>query len=68
MIIRAKAMLLEPSSSRVEVHEDPGLMRPADVTLPIPSVEKFYKATGWKPIISLEQTLQDLLDYWRSRV
>lgn len=50
-------------------HEiDPGLLRPSDVTLQIPDISKFQKATGWKPEISVEQTFQDLLDYQRNRV
>jgi GDP-D-mannose dehydratase len=48
---------------RIEI--DPARLRPSDVTLQIPCVEKFHKATGWKPEISFEKTLQDTLDYWR---
>jgi GDP-4-dehydro-6-deoxy-D-mannose reductase len=29
---------------------------------------KFRKATGWEPKIPFEQTLHDVLDYWRERV
>jgi hypothetical protein len=28
---------------------------------------KFRAATGWEPRIPFEQTLGDLLDYWRAR-
>ena len=48
--------------------QDPSLMRPSDVTLQIPDNTKFFKATGWKPEIPFEQTLKDLLNYWRERV
>lgn len=44
---------------------DPALLRPADVTLQIPSVEKFVNATGWKPIYAFEDSVADLLAYWR---
>ncbi len=43
-------------------------LRPADVTLQIPCIDKFRAATGWEPVIPFEQTLTDLLDYWRSRI
>lgn len=53
-----------PIPSRV----DPNLIRPADVTLQIPCVEKFRKATGWRPKYSFEESVQYLLDYWRQKV
>jgi GDP-4-dehydro-6-deoxy-D-mannose reductase len=28
---------------------------------------KFFKETGWKPLIPFEQTLKDLLEFWRSK-
>jgi GDP-4-dehydro-6-deoxy-D-mannose reductase len=43
-------------------------MRPSDVELLIGSAEKFKKATGWKPIIPFDQTLGDLLEYWRQKL
>ncbi|MGA2139762.1 MAG: GDP-mannose 4,6-dehydratase [Verrucomicrobiia bacterium] len=53
--------------AKVRIHTrcDPNLLRPADVTLQVPSVEKFIKATGWKPEIPFDQSLSDLLAYWR---
>jgi len=49
----------------IKVEVDPGRLRPSDVTLQIPCIDKFKKATGWKPEIPFDQTLQDLLNYWR---
>lgn len=46
---------------------DPKLLRPADVTLQIPSVEKFIKKTGWRPIYSFEESITELLSYWREQ-
>jgi len=45
---------------------DPSLLRPADVTLQIPSVEKFARQTGWHPRYPFEESMADLLAYWRS--
>jgi GDPmannose 4,6-dehydratase/GDP-4-dehydro-6-deoxy-D-mannose reductase len=53
---------------RIEHAVDPALLRPSDVTLQIPDISKFQSATGWKPEIPLEKTLQDLLDYQRQRI
>ncbi|NQW15888.1 MAG: GDP-mannose 4,6-dehydratase [Chloroflexi bacterium] len=60
-------MLLEMTDrkSDIEVKIDPSLLRPADVTLQIPSFQKFQDATEWVPVIPYEQTLKDMLDYWR---
>ncbi|MBI3044315.1 MAG: GDP-mannose 4,6-dehydratase [Betaproteobacteria bacterium] len=60
---RLKAMARCPIPSRV----DPQLLRPADVTLQIPNVEKFAAATGWKPRYSFDESLSHLLEHWRKR-
>jgi len=49
----------------IVTRQDPKLLRPADVTLQIPSVEKFLKATGWKAQYSFEESVADLLDHCR---
>ena len=41
------------------------LLRPADVTLQIPCVDKFVQVTGWQPVYTFEESLADLLAYWR---
>lgn len=50
----------------IKVVIDPKRLRPSDVTLQIPSFEKFSKETGWKPQIKFEKTLEDMLVYWRN--
>jgi len=47
-----------------EIKQLESLMRPSDVTLQIPCIDKFNKQTEWKPEITLEQTLTDLYSYW----
>lgn len=49
----------------IEIKVDPKRLRPSDVTLQIPSVDKFVQQTGWKPTVKFDQTLKDMLDYWR---
>jgi GDP-mannose 4,6-dehydratase len=53
-------------SGKLDVVVEPKLLRPSDVTRQIPSVEKFYKATGWVPEIPYSVTLKETLDYWRT--
>lgn len=47
---------------------DPALVRPADVTLQIPCVDKFRRATGWKPEHDFDDSLKHLLKHWRREV
>ena len=59
-----KSLAKTPIASRV----DPALIRPADVTLQIPSTEKFEHTTGWKPQFSFEESVSFLLEHWRNEV
>ena len=52
----------------IRVETDPERLRPIDADLQVPDTTKFREHTGWSPQIPFEQTMQDLLDYWRSRV
>lgn len=52
----------------ITVETEADRLRPLDADLQIPDTSKFLKHTGWKPEISFEKTMQDLLDYWRGRV
>lgn len=49
----------------IPTRPDPKLFRPADVTLQIPCTDKFARATGWKPVHPFDESLADLLSYWR---
>ncbi len=60
--------LIEMSGQKVEVREDPARLRPSDVPVLLGDASKFHKATGWTPSIPYEQTLQDMLDYWRAEI
>ncbi len=58
--------LLKLSKNKnITVKVDPSRLRPSDVTLQIPCIDKFAKATGWKPEIKFDKTLEDTLNYWR---
>ena len=60
--------LLEQSSVKnIQIEVDQERLRPIDADLQIPDTSKFTKKTGWKPEISFEKTMLDLLEYWRKR-
>lgn len=61
-------LLLSLSSAKIEVRQDPARLRPSDVKILWSDSSKFRARTGWAPRIPFEQTLRDLLDYWRARV
>lgn len=61
-------ILLPFSKMKFEIKVDPKLIRPSDVTLQIPCIDKFKNETGWEPEIPLEKTLMDLLNYWREEL
>ncbi|MGB2716894.1 MAG: GDP-mannose 4,6-dehydratase [Vicinamibacterales bacterium] len=56
------------SSARVEIQiqTDPGRLRPSDTPVVLGSFAQLERDTGWRPAIPIEQTLSDLLDYWRA--
>ena len=49
----------------VAVQPDPGRFRPNDTPLLLGDSSLIRRATGWEPRVPIEQTLHDLLDYWR---
>lgn len=60
-----KKLFVFSSRRNIRVEIDPARLRPSDVTLQIPSTEKFRKETDWQPEIAFDHTLRDILDYWR---
>lgn len=52
----------------VEVRTDPLRLRPIDVPVIEADIEKLKLDTGWTPVISLANTLEDTLNYWRTQI
>jgi GDP-4-dehydro-6-deoxy-D-mannose reductase len=52
---------------RVSVEQDPAKIRPNDVPRLSGSHARLTAETGWTPRIPLEQTVDDLLAWWRTR-
>jgi len=61
-------LLSQSIARKIEVREDANRLRPSDVAILYGSADKIRRVTGWEPAIPFEQTLKDLLDYWRSRL
>jgi len=61
-------LLLKISKVKVEIKQDSARTRLSDVNVLLGDNTKFCKQTGWKPEIPFEQTLKDLLEYWRGKI
>ncbi len=61
-------MLIEHSSRPIEVQLDPERMRPSDVPTIACDPTAFRARTGWQRNYTLEATMRDILDDWRTRV
>ncbi|HEY9784854.1 MAG TPA: GDP-mannose 4,6-dehydratase [Candidatus Obscuribacterales bacterium] len=60
--------LMKESHIPLSIKVDPDRLRPSDVMILQGDASKFKKATGWTTTYSFEQTMGDLLDYWRQRL
>ncbi len=58
-------ILLSQSQGAVQVEPDPDKMRRVDISYEAGDNGRIRRATGWEPMIPMEQTLRDLLEYWR---
>jgi GDP-4-dehydro-6-deoxy-D-mannose reductase len=60
--------ILDLSRVEVKIEVDPERLRPSDVEILIGDSSKFRADTGWEPRIPFDQTVADLLDYWRGKM
>jgi len=61
-------MLLEMSEAEIEVVQEPARLRPTDVPVVVSDCSKFRERTGWHATVSLRDSLESVLKYWRERV
>ena len=57
--------LVELSGAKVEAVSDPELFRPVDVERIVGSAAKLEGLVGWRPEISIDETLSSVLEQWR---
>lgn len=56
------------SRKRIEVRVDESKLRPVDVPKIEADVGKIMRETGWRPERSIDDTIGDVLDWWRKRI
>jgi GDP-4-dehydro-6-deoxy-D-mannose reductase len=57
--------LLRQAQVRIDVRTDPARLRPNDNPVVLGSPRRLQQDTGWTPAIGIDDTLGDLLAYWR---
>jgi len=57
--------LINMATVEVEVVKDEERVRPVDISVLVGSAAKIREETGWRPEISLDRSLTDILAYWR---
>jgi len=62
------AKLLALSDEKITFAVDPAKNRPSDIPILLGDNHKIGVDVGWRPEISLDETLADLLSWWRERV
>lgn len=61
-------MLMGMSKATIIKKLDSAKVRKADIPILLGDNSKITKTTGWKPLINFEQTLKDILEYWRLNI
>ena len=65
LVSDALDLLLSLSNTKIKVEQDPAKARNGEATTSYGSYQKLARDTGWRPAISFEQMLTDILQYWR---
>lgn len=60
--------LLSLARVRVTVQQDPARLRPSDNPLVLGDPSRIAAHTGWRAEIPIQQTLEDLLGWWRTQL
>lgn len=61
-------MILQISNTPIRIETDCKKFRPIDVSEIRADITKLINITGWKPEISLIDTIKETLNYWREKV
>jgi GDP-4-dehydro-6-deoxy-D-mannose reductase len=58
-------MLLSRARVRIGVRIDANRYRPSDQPIVVGDGQRIRDEIGWTPVVAIERTLDDLIDYWR---
>ena len=69
--VRISAILekiLSHSTAKIEVRVDESKLRPVDVPKIEADIGRLVRETGWRPRYGIDDTIRDVLDWWRGMV
>ena len=61
-------LVLSGTRIPLSVQTDPALLRPSDEKVIFGDSSRLIAATGWQQQVTLQQTVSDMLDYWRGKL
>jgi GDP-4-dehydro-6-deoxy-D-mannose reductase len=61
-------VLLSMTDTEIEVRQDPQRMRPSEVPEVICDATRVRERTGWQTTIPFEESLRDVMDFWRQEI
>lgn len=61
-------ILIQNTLCNINTQVNTSLHRPVDFSFKIPSCVKFKELTGWESTITLQETMLDILEYWRKKL
>lgn len=59
--------LVNMSKKEIKIEIDPNKFRPVDVPIVVCDNSKIKKDTGWDPKVPIDDTLEEVLEYWRNQ-
>lgn len=60
--------LLKMAKIDISIVQDPSRMRPSDIPVICGNHQKLSSHTGWQPTMSIDDILEDALNYWRLHI
>jgi GDP-4-dehydro-6-deoxy-D-mannose reductase len=62
------SQMLDIAGVDARIEQEKERLRPSEQRRVFGSYEKLHNETGWRPNIPIEQTLADILEYWRRKI
>ncbi len=60
--------LLHLAKIDIRVEQDQQRLRPSDISIAIGNAAKLSRLTAWQPRITLDESLRDILNWWRASI